>query len=59
MSFSWFLQTYHLYGLFTAYPLYEEVMSVKLYVTLCLGILGRETITMEAETRALYEEQPF
>ena len=30
-SLSWFLRLYHFYGLFTAYFLYEEVISVRLY----------------------------
>ena len=36
MSLSWFLRLYHFYGLFTAYLLYEKVMSVRprrLYLT--------------------------
>ena len=32
VSLSWFLRFYHFYGLFMAYLLYEEVMSVRLYV---------------------------
>ena len=30
VSLSWFLRFYHFYGFFTAYLLYEEVMSVRL-----------------------------
>ena len=32
VSLSWFLQLHHFYGLFMAYLLYEEVMSVRLYM---------------------------
>ena len=35
VSLSWFLWVYHFYGLFTAYLLYEEVMSVRLYNMYC------------------------
>ena len=31
MSLSWFSRLYHFYGIFTAYLLHEEVMSVRLY----------------------------
>ena len=35
MSLSWFLWLYQFYGLFTAYLLFEEVMSVRLYSYPC------------------------
>ena len=37
VSLSWFLWLYHFYGLFTAYLLFEEVMSIRLYVGYAWG----------------------
>ena len=46
VSLSWFLRFYHFYGLFTACFLYEEVMSVRLYVQDVLQILLEEALNI-------------
>ena len=62
MSLSWFLRLYPLYGLLTAYFLYEEVMSVRLYenigkTKLIMQLLshGAESFTVKKFVK--YEKQ--